>query len=234
MKRIEKRSYQFCRKGNEKQFRFNASVEEHIDSAKKELRKLTPTEEGQKAIAQRTAQHLDEGTKVLVVRQKHIRITDRSDLGWAVVEAYMDDELASDSDDERKLFKASREAQQVVKRKRAKSTAAAVAKRRAVSSGEPQPQPGLTQRFNQGFRPAATRPRMVEPCYRCDELWYLVANCPKPRQQYPFEQSLVKGTDIGMQCATKECVDIVKRINVESAAWEALSPEGVDRVMLRE
>ena len=39
---------------------------------------------------------------------------------------------------------------------------------------------------------------------------------------------------MGMHGTTKECVDIVKEINVESAAWAGLSPEGVDRVMLRE
>ena len=134
MKRIEKRSYQFRRKGNEEQFKFNASVEEHVKAEKKELEKLAPTDEGQKGIVQRTAQHLDEGTKILGIRQKHIRIADRSDLGWAVVEAYMDDES--------KLFKASREAQQTVKTKRAESAAAAAAKRRAVPSGEPQTQAG--------------------------------------------------------------------------------------------
>ena len=234
VKRIEKRSYQFRRKGNEEQFKFNASMEEHMGAAMKELGKLTPADEGQKAIVQRTTQHLDEGTKALAVRQKHIRIADRSDLGWAVVEAYMDDELASDSDDERKLFKASREAQQTVKRKRAESAAAAAAKRRAIPSGEPQPQAGTSQRFNQGFRPTTARPRMVGPCYRCGELGHLVASCPKPRQQYPFKQSLVKGTDIGTRCTTKECVDIVKGINVELPVWAGLSPEGVDRVMLRE
>ena len=59
--------------------------------------------------------------------QKHISTIDQSDLGWVMVEAYMDDELASDSDDERKLFKASQEAQQTVKRNWAESAAAAVA-----------------------------------------------------------------------------------------------------------
>ena len=75
----------------------------------------------------------------------------------------MDDEFASDSDDERKLFKASREAQQTVKRKRAESAAAAEAKRRDVPSGELQPQAGTSQRFSQGFWPATERLRMVEP-----------------------------------------------------------------------
>ena len=70
--------------------------------AMKELGKLTPADEGQKAIVQCITQHLDEGTKALAVCQKHIKIIDRSDLGWAVMEAYMDDQYASDLDDERK------------------------------------------------------------------------------------------------------------------------------------
>ena len=65
----------------------------------------------------------------------YIRTMDQSDLGW-VVEAYMDSDLASDSDIERKLFKASQEAQQTVKRKQAESAASAVAKGRTISSGE--------------------------------------------------------------------------------------------------
>ena len=166
VKRIEKHSYQFRRKGNEEQFKFNVSVEEHMGVAMKELGKLTSADEGQKAIVQRTTQHLDKGTKALAVCQKHIRIAGRSDLGWAVVEAYLDDELASNSDNESKLFKASQEAQQMVKRKRAELAAAAAAKRRAIPSGELQPQAGMSQRFSQGFWPATVRPQMVGPCYR--------------------------------------------------------------------
>jgi len=41
------------------------------------------------------------------VSDKHIRITDCSD--WGVVKEYEADELASDSDDEKKLYKAGRE-----------------------------------------------------------------------------------------------------------------------------
>ena len=51
---------------------------------------------------------LDEGIKAIEVHQKHIKITDRSDLGWAVVAAYEDDELTSDSEDEKRIYKAER------------------------------------------------------------------------------------------------------------------------------
>ena len=122
--------------------------------------------------------HLEEGRKEVAVRQKHIRIADRSDSGWAVVEANMDDELASDSDDERKLYKANREAQQTVKWKIANSAATAAKRRAASASVEP---PGRLS--NQGNKaPAVVRPWIVGPCYRCGELGHLVASCPKPRQ----------------------------------------------------
>ena len=163
VEKIQKRSFQFCRKGNEEQFKFNALVDEHLGAAKKELGKLElRTKEEQKIVA-RSKAHFDKGRKEIAVRQKHIRIADRSDLGWAVVEANMDDELVSDSDDERKLYKANREAQQTVKRKRANSAATAAKRRAASASVEP---PGRLG--NQGNRaPAVVRPRMVGPCYRC-------------------------------------------------------------------
>ena len=175
VQKIQRRAYQFRRKGNEEQFKFNSAVEEHFDAAKKELGKLEPRGEAEKKIVEHMKAHLDEGTKTIAVRQKHIKIADRSDLGWAVVEAYMDDELASDSDDERRLYKANREAQQSIKRKRSESAAAA-AKRRATAN--PEPPPPAQGRLSQGTRPLVSRPRIIGPCYRCGEMGYLVANCP--------------------------------------------------------
>ena len=133
VQKIQKRVYQFHRKGNEEQFKFNSAVEEHFDAAKKELGKLESRGEAENKIVEHIKAHLDEGTKMIAIRQKHIKIADRSDLGWAVIEAYMDDELVLDSDDERRLYKANREAQQSMKRKRSESAAAA-AKRRATYS----------------------------------------------------------------------------------------------------
>ena len=46
-------------------------------------------------------------------------MADRSDYGWAVVKAYDNDELASDSEDEKRLFKAEKTAErEISKRKR--------------------------------------------------------------------------------------------------------------------
>ena len=39
----------------------------------------------------------------LKTRQKHIRIADRSEYGWAAVEEYVEDELADGEDDEKRI-----------------------------------------------------------------------------------------------------------------------------------
>ena len=107
VKRINKCSYQFQKKGNEAQFMFNMAVEEHIESAKRELTKVLPSSGGdQKFAITKAVAQLEEGTKAIVMRLKHIRIANCSELGWGVVAAYKNNELAEDSDDKKGLFKA--------------------------------------------------------------------------------------------------------------------------------
>ena len=49
---------------------------------------------------------VEEGMGLVKNRQKAIRLADRSELGWAVVNEYGEDELAEDSDDEKRIAKA--------------------------------------------------------------------------------------------------------------------------------
>ena len=44
-----------------------------------------------------------------------IKIADRSEYGWATVDEYIEDELASDSDNEKRLFRAENRARRRVK-----------------------------------------------------------------------------------------------------------------------
>ena len=49
---------------------------------------------------------LQEGQKLIVMRQKKIKIADRSENRWATVKEYEEDELADNSEDEKRLFRA--------------------------------------------------------------------------------------------------------------------------------
>ena len=75
---------------------------ERIDDATDELRKRP----AHKVAVEKALKDLDEGTELRTTRQKLIRIADRSELGWKVVEEYEADEVASGSDDEKKVLSA--------------------------------------------------------------------------------------------------------------------------------
>ena len=79
---------QFCRKGNEKQFTFNEAVNDSIQSAAAMLEKVKPTTAQETAALKSAKEQLQLGTKAIVERQKLIRLADRSEYGWQLVEAY--------------------------------------------------------------------------------------------------------------------------------------------------
>ena len=236
VKKLNKRTYQFKRKGNEAQYTFNTTVEEHIDAARKELGKLNPVEEHNKAIMKKTGELLKEGIKAIEIRQKHIKIADRAELGWAVVAAYEEDELALDSDDEKRIYRAEREAERVAKRKRPEGSNAA---RKKATVGDTAPmQPAARGQNSQGSRPPVARPRLVGPCYRCAKWGHLVANCPKPKQLYPFTQPLVSKAGESLNNSHSVCTDsstsLVVCVNTTDHEYSlktrgaCLSHEGVD------
>ena len=191
VKRIDKCSYQFQKKRNEMQFLFNATVDEYIDAARKELAKVIPgaTEEQQVTI-KKAVLELDKGSKAIITRQKHIRIADRSELDWNLVAAYESDELADNSVDEKRLFRAEKEAErkQQQKRKR-KHNPAMGTKKCAIEASGPEIPPG--RGGNMGSRPAPSRPRLIGPCWQCGEIGHPAASCTKQRPGHPFNQPQV-------------------------------------------
>jgi hypothetical protein len=89
----------FKYKANAKQFIYNAEVEDLVVSTVEHLEKENPSRE----------QALESAKKALVLiqkRQKMIKLADKSDAGWLVVEEYESDELAEDSEDDKKIRKA--------------------------------------------------------------------------------------------------------------------------------
>ena len=100
----------FAKKGNERQYRFNEDVKDKFQAAAAVLNVTPPDVEKAKA-------PLKEGENLVDKRQKLIKIADRSDHGWSTVKEYFEDELAEDSDDEKRLFRAESRAGRKIKAK---------------------------------------------------------------------------------------------------------------------
>ena len=98
--------------GNEKQFKFNQSVEARFDSAISAIEKKK---------LNKAKKELEEGKKLLSERPKLIKLADRSECGWATVSAYVTDDLADTFEDERRISKAEKSAKKALASKREKS-----------------------------------------------------------------------------------------------------------------
>ena len=108
--KISKDASELKFKGNRKQFELNANlsnifkrIEENIDNLS-EIRPL-----------------IEEGQQLIKKRQKLIKLADRSKDGWQVAQEYESDDLASNSEDEKRIRKAESAVEK--KRKEGKSQA---------------------------------------------------------------------------------------------------------------
>ena len=111
------RSYTFRKKGHEEQYQFNAGVESHFIKAQVEAAKIQPTMEKEQKSLEALNNQLKERIQAIACRQKRIKVADCSEYGWAVVKVYDSDELASDSEDEKRLWEKMAE-QEMSKKKR--------------------------------------------------------------------------------------------------------------------
>ena len=93
--KIDKETAEFKYKGNRKQYELNA----YLDNAFSQIRSKADEPSEVKKLAKEAEVHLKK-------RQKLIKLADRSKDGWLVVQEYESDDLASDSEDEKKIKKA--------------------------------------------------------------------------------------------------------------------------------
>ncbi|PFX31643.1 hypothetical protein AWC38_SpisGene3542 [Stylophora pistillata] len=107
--KARRESYTCKRKGNQQQLDHAVQVLDKFDEASDALR----AESYDKVKAA-----LDSGTEVVSKRIKVIKMADKSEFGWSTVNEYLSDELASDSDDEKRMFRAERRAERKTKKRR--------------------------------------------------------------------------------------------------------------------
>ena len=178
----------FKKTSNEKQFQFNEEVREKLSVASVSLATAPPSVEKAK-------EALKEGEALISARQKVIRIADRSEFGWATVEEYEEDELADNSDDEKRLYRAELRAGRKVK--------AAAAKNRKKKDGlkkEWRPRsvgpldsqsPFLShvQQSSSSTSIAATRTiptvQGLGPCFLCGKMGHYRRACPVLQSNIP-------------------------------------------------
>ena len=82
------------------------------------LEKVKPTTAQETAALKSAKEQLQLGTKAIVERQKLIRLADRSEYGWQLVEAYQQDELADSEKDAKRIEEAEKAVELKNRRKR--------------------------------------------------------------------------------------------------------------------
>ena len=117
LREMQGTEHKFKRKGNELQFKFNKQVRSKFEAVNTQLSRDTVSSEQIK----QAAASISEGMSIIDERQKLILLADTSELGWRVVEEYKSPDLAQDSDDEKKIrratFQAERKAKATTKKK---------------------------------------------------------------------------------------------------------------------
>ena len=101
VKRVKVEQPEFKNAGNKNQFDHNLQVLESMNTVKDHV-EAGRQKEG--------LEELENGKKIILKRQKLIRLADREENGWHVVKEYVADDLASDSDDEKSILKARKSA----------------------------------------------------------------------------------------------------------------------------
>ena len=158
--------------GNREQYLFNSEVKEGLEDI---CSLLQEEEVGIEMIEQRINQVLQK----VEHRNKLIRIADRSEAGWETVREFQRDDLADDSEEERKIRASESRALQKIKRKklrRQQKPSAAVGRVEDQSFRPPKDQYKKSY-FNQ------RRPGVNDICFQCGEKGHWSYQCESSPQK---------------------------------------------------
>ena len=163
--------HRFKKKGNEDQYRFNLKVGDAIEEAKEAC-----------SFQQLDKVHasLEKGEKLLSERQKHILLADKSDFGWSFIREYKRNDLAEDSDDEKKIIRAEARARTQAKQNSARNKTRLSSNRKELSVLLPAET--STFRHTNSARPIPTIQSSTQTkpgsCFACNKPGHWRAQCP--------------------------------------------------------
>ncbi len=169
----------FRKKGNEKQHTFNDTVREHLQEA---TDALGDESESEPLAVKKARDSLQKGIEAMQHRQKLIRMADRSDQGWAAAEEYETYELAQNSDDEKKIYRAEmcaeRKAKQAKKVRPARRGPTHAYSPATAPVGRPYGGPQLAANMPQWAHWQPTLPSLKPiVCYGCGREGHIRRNC---------------------------------------------------------
>ena len=158
VKKARRENYTCKRKGNQQQLDHELEVLDKFDEASSALRSKS---------YEKVKAALEEGTGIVSKRIKAIKFADKSEFGWQTVNEYFSDELASDSDDEKRMYRAERRAEKKIRDKRRRQF-------RPLTRGSSQPTfskmfANLQRSASAGDHAArrdAVPPRRLGPCFK--------------------------------------------------------------------
>ena len=159
VKKARREHYTCKRKGNQQQLDHSLQVLDKLDEASDALKHKS---------YDKVKAALESGTQLVSKRVKAIKLADKSEFGWATVNEYLSDELASDSDDEKKIYRAERRAERkVAKEKRRRSRPGDNGSSSRLSSSRITP-------TDRASRPEARPARRLGPCFKISNQQFYV------------------------------------------------------------
>ncbi|MCG8049359.1 MAG: zinc finger domain-containing protein [Candidatus Thiodiazotropha endolucinida] len=185
-------SYSFKRKGNEEQFKANVRVLDKLREADSHLKDSLILQYDESVVSAKT--RITEGIDILNHRQKLVKLADSSELGWRVVQEYEAHPLASDEEDEKRMYRAAARATRKLRQDRGRF------------SRKPRPYnipPTATQPAQSTQPPAYPRGRKPGNCFLCGKIGHWRFECPTLQSAETPDRS--KNAQISIPCDFNIC-----------------------------